>query len=75
MPLCAVHDDHLPADAPLGFEATRVACTQEEIESADLVVILVDHPDVPYDLICRSAKHVLDTKGCLHGRDFQGELL
>jgi UDP-N-acetyl-D-glucosamine dehydrogenase len=70
-----VHDDHLQVDAPLGFEATRVACTQEEVEAADLVVILVDHPDVPCDLICRSARLVLDTKGCLRGREFHGELL
>ncbi|MET0421837.1 MAG: nucleotide sugar dehydrogenase [Acidimicrobiia bacterium] len=70
-----VHDDHIPADASLGFDAVRVPCTQEEIEAADLVVLLVDHPEVPYDLIAQSGRLVLDTKGTLRGREFRGELL
>ena len=69
------HDDHVPIDEAIGFSATRVECTQEELEMADLVVILVDHPELPYDLICRAANRVLDTRGCLRGREFRGELL
>ena len=52
-----------------------MACTEEEVRAADLVVILVDHPDVPFDVICREANLVFDTKGCLRGREFTGEFL
>ena len=70
-----VHDSHIPEDLTAGFEITRVPCDAHELEKADLVVILVDHPDLPYDEICTRAKLVLDTKGSLHGREFRGELL
>ena len=62
-----VHDTHIPG-APTSVSTPRVfPCTREELESADLVVVLVDHPDLPYDDICASAGLVLDTKGCLRG--------
>lgn len=69
------HDDHVPADADLGISAPRVACDPEEIEAADLVLLLVDHPDLPYAEICARARLVLDTKAALRGRDFSGETL
>jgi UDP-N-acetyl-D-glucosamine dehydrogenase len=70
-----VHDTHIPEGADLGVEVQRVPCSREELERADLVVVLVDHPDLPYDDICASAELVLDTKGCLRDRQFRGELL
>jgi UDP-N-acetyl-D-glucosamine dehydrogenase len=70
-----IHDDHIPDDIDLGFEARRVACTREELQASDLVVLLVDHPDTPYDLVAEWAPLVLDTKGVLRGRQFRGELL
>ena len=38
-------------------------------------MLLVDHPDLPYDMICEHARTVLDTKGVLRGREFRGEVL
>jgi nucleotide sugar dehydrogenase len=70
-----MHDAHVAADADLGLPVQRVACSNEEIEAADLVVILVDHHDLPYDEICSRAKLIFDTKGSLAGRKFRGELL
>ena len=70
-----VHDDHLPAEAMPSVDAPRVACSEDEVAAADLVVLLVDHPDLPYDMICRKARLLLDTKGRLRGERFSGELL
>ncbi len=70
-----VHDDHLPSNLGATFESLRVPCSIEQITAADLVVILVDHPDFPYDDICAHAQLVLDTKGVLRHRDFVGEVL
>src|SRR5262249_5527912 len=60
-----VHDDHLAADLGATLEPLRVPCDTSELEAADLVVLLVDHPDLPYDEICARARLVLDTKGAL----------
>jgi len=70
-----VHDDHLPTDLGPVLEPRRAACDADELRAADIVVILVDHPDLPYDEICSCAELVLDTKGALRGRDFAGEVL
>jgi UDP-N-acetyl-D-glucosamine dehydrogenase len=70
-----MHDAHVAVNADLGLPIQRVACSREEIDAADLVVILVDHPDLPYDEICARSKLIFDTKGALAGRQFQGELL
>ncbi len=70
-----IHDRHVPEDDVLPFEAVRVECSPGEVEAADLVLVLVDHPDLPYDMICEKARLVFDTKGRLRGRDFRGEVL
>jgi nucleotide sugar dehydrogenase len=69
------HDAHVPAGAALDPAIVRVDCTRQELASADLVVLLVDHPDLPYDEICGHAHLVLDTKGKLRGCEFRGEVL
>jgi UDP-N-acetyl-D-glucosamine dehydrogenase len=70
-----VHDDHVTDGSASRIPAPRVPCDRAELEAADLVVVLVDHPDLPYDEICQWSKLVLDTKGCLRNREFRGELL
>ena len=70
-----VHDSHVPHDADLLPPLPRVGCDTEELHAADLVVILVDHDDLPYDEICEHAPLVFDTKACLRDRTFRGELL
>jgi UDP-N-acetyl-D-glucosamine dehydrogenase len=69
------HDAHVPDDARLGPPIPRVACSVEEIAAADLVVLCVDHPDLPYDDIAEHSRLVLDTRGRLRGIGFRGETL
>ena len=70
-----VHDSHVPGDADLAPPLPRVGCDADELHAADLVVILVDHDDLPYEEICEHAPLVFDTKGCIRDRTFRGELL
>jgi UDP-N-acetyl-D-glucosamine dehydrogenase len=69
------HDAHVPDDARLGPPVPRVKCSIAEIASADLVVLCVDHPDLPYGDIAEHARLVLDTRGRLRGTPFRGETL
>ena len=69
------HDAHVPADVRLGPPTPRVECSVDEIAAADLVVLCVDHPDLPYDDIVAHARLVLDTRGRLRGTGFRGETL
>jgi nucleotide sugar dehydrogenase len=68
-------EPHLP---PVGLPELPVAVvpyTVGEIGAADLVVILVDHAELPLDDVAEHASLVLDTRGCLRDRAFRGELL
>jgi nucleotide sugar dehydrogenase len=69
------HDSHISDTVDLGLGIPRVACDEEELHAADLVILLVDHPDLPYETICREAPLVLDTKGRLRHHPFRGEML
>jgi nucleotide sugar dehydrogenase len=69
------HDPLVPTDAPLGPPVTRVPCTADELAAADLVVLCVDHAELPYDDIVDHARLVLDTRGRLRGMGFRGETL
>ena len=70
------HDPLVPDAAPLlGPPITRVDCSVEEIAAADLVVLCVDHAELPYDDIVDHARLVLDTRGRLRGLGFRGETL
>jgi UDP-N-acetyl-D-glucosamine dehydrogenase len=69
------HDPLVPADAPLGPPIVRVPCSVEELAAADLVLLCVDHPELPYDDIVDHARLVLDTQGRLRGLGFRGESL
>jgi UDP-N-acetyl-D-mannosaminuronate dehydrogenase len=70
-----VHDPQVPEDADLAPPLPRVGCDAGELQASDLVVILVDHDDLPYDEICEHAPLVFDTKGRMRDRTFRGELL
>ncbi len=69
------HDAHIPQAVDLGIDIPRVACDEDELRAADLVILLVDHPDLPYESICRDASLLLDTKGRLRNEQFTGEML
>jgi nucleotide sugar dehydrogenase len=68
-------EPHLPSVGDTEPPVPVVPCSVQEIETADLVVLLVDHPDLPLDDIADRSRLVLDTKGALRGRTFRGELL
>src|SRR3954468_15521451 len=67
------HDAHVPSAEGLGPAVRRVDCSVEELEAADLVVVLTAHEDLPFDLIADHARLVLDTRGSLRGRSFRGQ--
>ena len=46
-----------------------------QLAAADLVLVLVDHPEFDPDVIAEHASLVFDTKAVLRGRTFRGELL
>ena len=69
------HDPLVSERPSLGPAITRVSCSVEEIAAADLVVLCVDHAELPYNDIVDHARLVLDTRGRLRGLGFRGELL
>ena len=69
------HDAHVTTDARLGPPVTRVDCSPEELRGANLVVLCVDHPELPLADIAEHAALILDTRGCLRGFEFRGEVL
>jgi nucleotide sugar dehydrogenase len=69
------YEPNLPSVGRPQVPVPVVNCTIEEITAADLVVVLVDHPETPFDDVAEHARLVLDTRGCLRERAFRGELL
>jgi len=61
-----VVDPHVGSDQVPG-DARLVELDAEELEAADLVVLLVDHDAFDRDLISAHAGHVLDCRNRLHG--------
>jgi nucleotide sugar dehydrogenase len=68
-------EPHLPSVGGPELTVPVVDCTVEEIAAADLVLVLVDHPELPLDDVADHARLVLDTRGSLRGRPHRGELL
>lgn len=58
-----------------GVEFPMVEWSAEALEAADLVVVLVDHPEFDPAMIARHARLVLDTKNLLRSVEFTGEVL
>jgi UDP-N-acetyl-D-mannosaminuronate dehydrogenase len=52
-----------------------VAFSPEELAAADVVIVLVDHPEFDPEAIAEHASLVFDTKNLLKGHSFNGELL
>lgn len=68
-------EPYLPVAGGPALPVPVVDCTRDELAAADLVVLLVDHPDFPLDDIAEHAHLVLDTKGALRNHHFRGEIL
>lgn len=68
-------DPHIPAVLQPGLAMELVDLSPDSLAAADLVLVLVDHPEFDPDEICRNARLVFDAKGILRGRSFAGEIL
>jgi nucleotide sugar dehydrogenase len=68
-------EPYLPESGGPALPVPVVSCTPEELAEADLVLLLVDHPDFPLDVVAKQSKLVLDTKGVLRQYPFTGETL
>jgi UDP-N-acetyl-D-glucosamine dehydrogenase len=51
----------------LGDRVRRVELTEEEVATADAVVLLSDHDEFDYELVRTHARYVLDTRRRIHG--------
>jgi UDP-N-acetyl-D-glucosamine dehydrogenase len=60
-------DPHIVEDLPALADVHRVELCREELEKADLVVLVTDHDAFDYDLVAAHAVHVLDTRHRLEG--------
>jgi UDP-N-acetyl-D-mannosaminuronate dehydrogenase len=45
-----------------------VPLTADAVRAADCVVIGTDHSGVDYDLLCREARAIVDSRNALRGR-------
>ncbi len=61
-----VHDTHCDGH-PIDAEARRIDLTDEELESADAVVLVTDHDDVDYARVVEKARYVFDSRHKLFG--------
>ena len=68
-------DPHVAALAHRPPKWPLVPFGVDELEAADLVVLLVDHPEFDAATIAEHARLVFDTKGRLRGTAFTGESL
>jgi len=68
-------DPHVRDAVDAVRDVTWVDLDAAELAAADLVVLLVDHPEFDPELLAANAKWLLDTKGALRSVPFEGELL
>ena len=70
-----IADPHIPDVNSAHLRFPLVPFTTEEVVAADVVVVLVDHPEFDPALIAAHAKLVFDAKGLMRGTEFEGETL
>lgn len=68
-------DPHLLELGEVKIDAPLVEFDERALSSADLVVVLVDHPEFDPELIASKSQLVFDSKALLRDLDFAGELL
>jgi UDP-N-acetyl-D-glucosamine dehydrogenase len=61
-----VADPHVVEDA-LDRRLTRVDLTEKEVDTADAVVVLVDHDAFDLTMVGRRASYVFDSRQCVSG--------
>lgn len=70
-----IADPHIPEVNAAHLRFPLVPFTADELAAADLVVVLVDHPEFAPALIAAHAPLVFDAKGLMRGTMFEGETL
>lgn len=68
-------DPYIPLVNVAHLEYPLVPFDPEHLAAADVVVVLVDHPEFDPATIARHARLVFDTKNLLRGMEFRGEFL
>ncbi|MGH9243690.1 MAG: nucleotide sugar dehydrogenase [Acidimicrobiales bacterium] len=68
-------DPHLAEVDGLDLPVPLVELNDEELAEADVVILLVDHPEFEPRRVAAAASLILDTKGAMRGVPFNGELL
>ncbi len=61
-----VHFDDAHTDA-VGEPLASVSLTNEELESADCVIIVTDHSEIDYKRVCSLGALIVDTRNALNG--------
>lgn len=64
-------DPHVVEEIPFGNDIRRVELTPEEIAAADAVVLLADHDDFDFEMVCANARYVLDTRRRMTGSNVE----
>jgi len=70
-----VCDPYIPGVNTAGLPYPLVEFGPDELAAADVVVVLVDHPEFDPATIGQHARLVLDTKNMMRGTPFTGEFL
>ena len=68
-------DPHIAQPGTAILKHPLVPFTSDELSAADLVIVLVDHPEFEPSLIAADSRLVLDTKNLLRVYEFVGETL
>ncbi len=68
-------DPYIPEVNAQDLADSLVPFSRDELAAADVVIVLVDHPEFDPALIAEHSPLVFDTKNLLRGHEFPGELL
>jgi UDP-N-acetyl-D-mannosaminuronate dehydrogenase len=71
----SIADPNIPEVNVARLAFPLVAFSAEQLAAADLVVVLVDHPEFDPAFIAQHAPVVFDAKGLMRGTQFEGETL
>ena len=55
--------DHIPKTRKYNLDLQSVPLNNQNIQSADLILLATDHDDFDYTLIEKKAKLIVDTRG------------
>ena len=71
----SICDPHIDPARSGTYASSLVPFSPETMSDADVVVLLVGHPEFDPELIASNASLILDTRNILRGVEFTGEVL